>query len=158
MEKIKYDIVPANKADMKDVLALIKELADFENAPDAVDIDVAQLEEDGFSPEAVFKVLLAKQNGKVIGMALYYPTYSTWKGKMIYLEDLYVKTSYRNNGVATQLMQAVIKKSKEWGAKRIKWQVLDWNTPAIEFYKKFNVQFDSEWVNCDLYENEINKY
>ncbi|MEX2590410.1 MAG: GNAT family N-acetyltransferase [Chitinophagales bacterium] len=143
---------------MKDVMALIRELAEFEKAPEAVDIDIAQLEKDGFGAEAVFKVLLAKVENRVVGMALYYPAYSTWKGRMVYLEDLYVKASHRNNGIATQLMNALISKSKKWGAKRVKWQVLDWNETAIQFYKKFNVQFDSEWVNCDLYEEEIQKY
>lgn len=157
MKNSNCHIFKAEKQDMQDVLELIHGLAVYEKAPDAVEINLTQLEQDGFGKEPLFEVFLAKINGEVAGMALYYNTYSTWKGRMMYLEDLFVKEGYRRTGIATKLMQALIDEAKEKNAKRIKWQVLDWNKPAIDFYKKFNANFDSEWVNCDLYEDQINK-
>lgn len=137
-----------NKDDMLGVLQLIQELAVYENAPDEVEITETNLIEDGFGTNPLFECYVAEDNKQIVGLALFYYRYSTWKGKNLYLEDLVVKEEFRRKGIGSLLFEAVIKESKSKRAKRMEWQVLDWNEPAIEFYKKYKCQFDDEWTNC----------
>ena len=140
----------AVKQDMKNVLALIKELAIYEKAENAVTNTTKQLERDGFT-EKLFKVLVAEYKQKIIGIALYFPRYSTWKGKCIHLDDIVVTKKYRGMGIGKRLMDLIIKDAKDFGAKLIIWEVLAWNIPAIDFYKKIGAHFDNDWNQCKLY-------
>jgi ribosomal protein S18 acetylase RimI-like enzyme len=148
--------ITLRKAETKDVpaiLALVKELALFEKAPDAVTNTETMIMRDGFSENPAFRCIVAETNdtGEVVGMALYYWAYSTWKGRYMYLDDLYVKEKMRGSGIGKQLLEAFISDANESGAKMVKWEVLDWNEPAIEFYKSYDVAFDDEWIHCKLY-------
>lgn len=150
-----YIIRKAVKSDAPAILELVKELALYEKAPDAVEVTLAEIEEDGFGMHAVYSAFVAEINNSVIGMALYYIKYSTWKGKAIYLDDIVVSEKYRRSGIGGKLFEEVIKTAKEMGVRKIDWQVLHWNEPAIRFYKKYNTVFSKEWTNCTLYENEL---
>ena len=148
------DIRKATPEDMKDVLGLIQELADYENAPTEVINTEAQLIKDGFGENKVFDCLVATAlNAEIIGMAIFYTGYSTWKGKTLYLEDFLVKQAYRKDGVGQLLFNAVIAEAKRRKVNRMDWQVLDWNEPAINFYKKNNALLDPEWINGRLFFN-----
>lgn len=140
----------AEKKDVRDVLVLINELAEYENAIDEVEINEKQLLEDGFNKTPLFNIIVAEVEGKVVGMSFYYIRYSTWKGKSLYLEDLVVKQDYRKQKIGSMLFEATVNEAKNINANLICWQVLDWNKPAIEFYKKYNAAFDEEWLNCKL--------
>ena len=144
--------------DMPAVHALISELADYEKAPHEVTNTVADMERDGFGSNPVFHCQVAEVDGHLIGMAIYFIKYSTWKGKGVYLDDIVVTSDYRKKGAGKVLLDAVIRHSAELRAKQLHWQVLDWNTPAIEFYKKYSVSFDSEWINCKMTEEQIAQY
>ena len=146
------------KEDLPQVHALIMELAIYERAPDEVTNTLANMLEDGFGEKPVFEFLVAEAENKVVGLCLYYMAYSTWKGKMLYLEDLVVTETYRRYGVGKKLFDAFARRAHELGAKRLKWQVLEWNEPAIAFYKKLNANLDGEWVNCNMSEQEIADY
>lgn len=146
------------KTDLPQVHALIMELAIYEKAPDEVTNTLADMQEDGFGKKPVFEFLVAEAENKVVGLCLYYMAYSTWKGKMLYLEDLVVTETYRRYGVGKKLFDAFARQVLELGAKRLKWQVLEWNEPAITFYKKLNANLDGEWVNCNMNEQEIADY
>lgn len=145
-------------ADLPQVYALIQELAHYEKAPEEVTNTLADMQEDGFGEHPVFELLVAEAEGSIIGLCLYYMAYSTWKGKMLYLEDLVVTQAYRRFGVGKQLFDAFARRAVELKAKRLKWQVLEWNEPAIAFYKKLNSQLDPEWINCNMSEQEIAAY
>jgi len=145
------------KEDLQGVLALINELARYEKAADEVAVTIEQLARDGFGTSELFKIIIAEDNGSIVGMALYYFGYSTWKGKMLYLDDLVVSEKQRRNRVGEQLFEAVMQEAREQQAKQIRFHVLDWNEPAINFYKKHNVQFEAEWVTCKLSEEQINQ-
>jgi GNAT superfamily N-acetyltransferase len=140
----------AVKTDIPQILDLIKELAHYERAPHEVTITPEDLEKDGFSENPIFEVILAHTDNELGGMAFYYYSYSTWKGKCLYLEDIIVKEHLRGNRIGKILFEAVIAKAKECGAKRMHWQVLDWNEPAINFYRKYNAVLDNTWVNGKL--------
>ncbi|MGP8214653.1 MAG: N-acetyltransferase family protein [Bacteroidia bacterium] len=152
---MKFAIRQAEKRDVPDILRLIKELAEYEKAPDEVKVTLGELERDGFGPEAVYKAFVAESDGKILGMALYYVKYSTWKGKAIYLDDIIVSQQYRRYGIGTKLFDAVVKVCKEMGVRKMDWQVLDWNDPAINFYKKYNTVFSDEWLNGTLHEKQL---
>jgi len=124
------------KEDMPAVLDLICELAAFEKEPHAVVVTVEDLERDGFGNDPLFYTFVAERNHEIVAMALYYYRYSTWKGKTIHLEDLIVKEEMRSSGLGFALYTEVIVQAKKDGVRRIEWAVLDWNIPAIEFYKK----------------------
>ena len=124
------------KSDLPQVLELIQELADYEKAAHEVEITLTQLEEDGFGENPVYEFFVAENESEIVGIALYYFRYSTWKGKAVYLEDLVVKGSERGKGYGQLLLDAIIKEAKRTNSKQVRWQVLDWNEPAIEFYKK----------------------
>lgn len=135
----------ATKNDMPSVLELIQELATFEKEPDAVVVTVDDLIRDGFSENPLFQCFVAEVDGEIIGMALYYYRYSTWKGKTIHLEDLIVKENKRGTGAGFALYKEIIKQGKSENVRRIEWNVLDWNTPAIDFYEKSGAKVLGDW-------------
>jgi GNAT superfamily N-acetyltransferase len=141
--------------DIPAALQLIKELAAFEKAPHEVENTEEKMLEEGFSPNPVYGFHVADHAGLIIGMAIYYFRYSTWKGKRLYLEDLIVTESFRGKGVGKLLFEVAVQESKQTNCNGMVWQVLDWNTPAIEFYKKYQASFDPEWVNCSLSGEQI---
>ena len=137
----------ATRSDMQSVLDLIVELAVYEKEPDAVIVTVEDLQRDGFGDNQLFECFVAEHEGKVVGFAIFYVKYSTWKGPCIYLEDLCVSESMRGKGIGALLFEKLIRESKDRGYQRMDWQVLDWNEPAINFYKKYNAELDPEWLN-----------
>jgi len=144
--------------DMKSVLQLIKELAIYEKEPEAVVVTEADLIRDGFGENPSFHTFVAEISGKIIGMALYYYRYSTWKGKTIHLEDLIVTESIRGTGAGLALYTEIIKQGKLDNVRRIEWNVLDWNTPAIDFYKKSGANVLSDWRVVHMDEQGINEF
>lgn len=140
----------ATKNDIPSIIELIKELALYEKAPHEVTITPEMLERDGFGEHPLFWVILAEENNEVLGMSFYYIRYSTWKGPCLYLEDIIVKEQRRGRGIGKLLMDATIEKAKEMKVALMVWQVLNWNEPAINFYKKYHAEFDGEWINCKL--------
>ena len=141
----------AVKEDCPRLLELIKELAAYEKAPNDVTVTMDHFIESGFGRQPVWWAFVAEVDGKVEGFALYYIRYSTWKGQAMYLEDIIVTESMRGKQLGKFLFDRLIEEAKEKKWTRIIWQVLDWNEPAINFYKKYNASFDNEWVNCSLY-------
>jgi len=148
----------ATKSDMPEVLNLIKELATFEKEPNAVEVTVDELQEDGFSDSPEFICLVAEMNKKIQGMALAYKRYSTWKGKVLHLEDLIVKRESRGMQIGTRLLDEIVKYAFKTGVKRISWEVLDWNQPAIEFYNKKGAKIKEDWRVVHLDEKGIKNY
>lgn len=143
------------KEDLPAVLELIKELALYEKAPEEVTITIEQLAEDGFGDNPLYWLLIAEEDGEVIGMSFFYIRYSTWKGKCLYLEDLIVKEEHRGKGAGKRLFDATIKAAAEMDAKLMVWQVLDWNEPAIKFYEQYGAELDGEWINGKLREHQL---
>jgi GNAT superfamily N-acetyltransferase len=146
------------KFDLSAALGLIKELALYENAPDEVIVTIEDMERDGFGENPVFNFFVAEVDGGIVGIALYYVKYSTWKGKCIFLEDIIVTEQYRKHGIGKKLFDEVVKVSKELNVQRLEWQVLEWNKPAIRFYEKINSNLDKEWINCKLTREQIEMY
>ncbi|MFT2010799.1 N-acetyltransferase family protein [Pontibacter sp. 13R65] len=144
--------------DLPQAHSLIKELALFERAPQEVTNTLEDMERDGFGENHIFSFFVAEKGDQIIGMALYYIAYSTWKGKTLYLEDLIVTEKERRNGVGKKLFDAVAQEAKDTNAKRFAWQVLEWNEPAIAFYKQIGATLDSEWINCRMTEEQIQQY
>ncbi len=140
----------AEKKDCIRLLELIQELADYEKAPDEVTVTLSHFEESGFGTNPVWWSFVAEVNGKVEGFALYYIRYSTWKGQRMYLEDILVTEKMRGQKIGKLLFERLVEEAKEKKYSGIVWQVLEWNEPAINFYKKYNTRFDNEWVNCSL--------
>ncbi|MCX8471350.1 MAG: hypothetical protein RLZZ118_2021 [Bacteroidota bacterium] len=141
-------IRPAQIQDCQAMLALVKELAVYEKAPDEVTISLEHFMESGFGKNPVYWAFVAEENNIIIGFALCYKRFSTWKGQRCYLEDIIVTEEHRGKGVGKLLMDKVLQDAEEKNFHGVSWQVLDWNTPAIEFYKKYKTNFDAEWVNC----------
>ncbi|HOV12368.1 MAG TPA: GNAT family N-acetyltransferase [Bacteroidales bacterium] len=148
----------ADKKDIPEIIALISELATYERAPQEVTVSAEDLEKDGFGDNPAFEVLLAFNDEQLLGMAFYYFSYSTWKGKCLYLEDIIVKEQFRGNQAGKLLFEAVIRKAHETGAKRMHWQVLEWNKPAINFYQKYNAVLDDTWINCKFTEEQLKSF
>ena len=138
------------KEDLPRALELIKELALYEKAPDEVTNTLKMMEEDGFGKNPVFGYIVAEENGEIHGMSMYYWRYSTWKGKRIYLEDLIVTESKRGSGIGKLLFEETIEIGKREGATGMMWQGLDWNEPAINFYKKYDSIIEDGWLNCNI--------
>lgn len=145
-------------SDLPQVYALVQELAVFEKAPEEVTNTLAAMQEDGFGPNPVFEFLVAEADNAVIGICLYYLAYSTWKGRMLYLEDLVITEAYRRYGVGKKLFNAFAQRALELQVNRLKWQVLEWNEPAINFYRKLNANLDAEWINCNMTAEQIAAY
>lgn len=145
-------------ADMPSVLDLIKELAAFEKEPEAVVIRVDDLVRDGFSDNPLFYCFVAEEGNEIIGIALYYYRYSTWKGKTIHLEDLIVKKEKRGTGAGLALYKEIIQQGKRDKVRRIEWAVLDWNTPAIAFYQKTGAKVLNDWRVAQMDENGIETF
>ncbi|MDN5204076.1 GNAT family N-acetyltransferase [Fulvivirgaceae bacterium BMA10] len=146
------------KEDLPQALELIRELAIYEKAENEVENTVESMLQDGFGEQPVFGFHVADDQGKIVGISIYYYRYSTWKGKCLYLEDLVVNESYRGKGIGKLLFDATALRAKEANCNLLNWQVLDWNEPAINFYKKINAQFDNEWINCRLTREQLDKY
>ncbi len=147
---MKIEIRKALKNDVPVMMKLVHELAEFEKQPEEVKNTEEQMRLEGFGPHPAFYALLAEVNGTVCGMSVYYYSYSTWKGKSIYIDDIIVNEAFRGKGIGRKLMEATIKVAREEGAGKLHWQVLDWNEPAIKFYKKYDPSFDPEWINCAI--------
>jgi GNAT superfamily N-acetyltransferase len=147
------------KEDLPEILNLIRELAEYEHALHEVETTTDSMESDAFSDDnPLFRFIVAEQNSEIIGTAIYFFTYSTWKGKVLYLEDIVMKQKYRRKGIGKLMFDFLVQIAKTEKVKRMSWQVLDWNEPAINFYKKINATFDAEWINCKLTKNQIDLY
>lgn len=140
----------ATREDCPRLMELIQELAEFEKAPDQVTTTLSHFEESGFGEAPVWWAFVAEVEGRVEGFALYYIRYSTWKGQRLYLEDLIVTEKMRGFGLGKLLFDRLLQETKEKGFTGMVWQVLDWNEPAINFYKKYNAALDGEWINCSV--------
>lgn len=140
----------AERKDCPRMMELIRELARFEKAPEQVTVSASHFEESGFGEHPVWWAFVAEERGVILGFALYYIRYSTWKGQRLYLEDLLVTEEARGKGIGTLLMNRLIQEMKEKQFSGMMWQVLDWNLPAFKFYKKFEAVLDAEWVNCSI--------
>ena len=145
---------PATREDMPAVLDLIRELAEYERAPQEVTVTEDELAHDGFTAN-LFSCIVAEKGNEIIGMAFFYPRYSTWKGRTIHLEDFVVRESYRQHGIGQLLFNAVVEQAKQFGAKRLEWLVLEWNEPALNFYKKIGAEIDPEWQIGKLTEKQL---
>lgn len=140
----------ATKEDCARMMELVHELAVYERAPHEVTVTHEHFIESGFGDKPVWWAFVAEANGLIVGFALYYIRYSTWKGSRMYLEDLLVTEEYRRKGIGTLLINRLIEEAKEKNLHGISWQVLEWNEPAIKFYEKYNPLFDAEWVNVRI--------
>lgn len=155
---MKEKIREARREDMPAVLELIKELAAFENEPDAVITTVETLEKEGFGEHPLFKVFVAEVDGKIEGMALVYYRFSTWKGRTLHLEDLIVREEKRGTGLGNALYKKVIQYARSQALKRVEWVVLDWNQHAIDFYERSGATILKDWYTVQMDENGITKY
>jgi GNAT superfamily N-acetyltransferase len=141
----------ALKDDCPKLLELIQELATYEKAPDEVSVTLDHFTESGFGKQPVWWTFVAEVDEKIVGFALYYIRYSTWKGQAMYLEDILITNEMRGKGIGKLLFDRLIEEARDKKFNRIIWQVLDWNEPAINFYKKYNADFDAGWINCSIY-------
>ena len=140
----------AKPGDEQAIFSLIKELALYEKAPEQVSNSAEQLSQDLFK-SFICEAIVAEENKEIAGFALFYTAYSTWKGKILYLEDFYVKEKHRNKGIGNMLFEKVVEIEKDKKVKRMDWQVLEWNALALGFYEKKEAELSSEWVNGRLY-------
>ena len=149
------NIRKGEKKDLPKVLELVKELATYEKAPHEVINTVALMEQDGFGLNPIYGFFVAENENEIVGISLYYWRYSTWKGKRLYLEDIIVTEKERGSGIGKLLFDRTMQKSLEENCSGMMWQVLEWNEPAINFYKKYGAKLDDEWTNCTLEASEI---
>lgn len=150
-----FSIRKATEADFPAILSLIKELAEFEKAPEKVTNSVEQMKQE----KDFFRCFVAETGNKeVVGIALYFFAYYTWVGKSLYLDDIYVKESFRKQKIGTELLREVFKVARDENCKRVRWQVLNWNKPAIQMYEKCGAEIDDEWLNCSFDEAGINNF
>ncbi|NPV35130.1 MAG: GNAT family N-acetyltransferase [Bacteroidales bacterium] len=156
-ENLQISIVEATPADVDDIAKLIRELAAYEKAPDEAILTASDLLRDGFGDHPAFHVLLAKANGETVGMAFWFFTYSTWKGKELYLEDLVVKEAWRRRGIGRLLFEELLNLAYQYKVKRMRWQVLHWNEPAFHFYRKYRAATSDQWLNCMLTSHDISR-
>ena len=147
---MEINIREATREDCPRLMELIRELAVYEKAPEQVTVSLDHFEESGFGEKPVWWAICAEADGVVYGFALYYIRYSTWKGQAIYLEDLLVTEKMRGKGIGKLLLDELINIARNKGFKRITWQVLEWNEPAINFYRNNNASFDTEWWNVTV--------
>jgi len=147
---VSFHIRPSLPADVAAMMQLIHELAVFEKAPNEVVANAETLLQSGFQEHPLFVAWVAEKDGLIVGMALCYIRYSTWKGPVLYLEDLIVTESFRSNGIGKALFEKCIAHAKHNNYRRMVWQVLDWNTPAIDFYKGYGAQIEDGWLNASI--------
>lgn len=140
----------ANAGDCPRMMELVRELALYERAPQEVTVTMEHFRESGFGPNPVWWALVAEEDGVVQGFALYYIRYSTWKGQRMYLEDILVTEAQRGRGIGGMLMDGLMQEARDKNLNGMTWQVLDWNEPAMNFYRKYDAHFDGEWVNCSI--------
>jgi GNAT superfamily N-acetyltransferase len=145
----------AQIADCPRLLELIHELALFEKAPQEVDVSLAEFEDAGFGNKPVWRAFVAEVDNYIVGFALYYVRYSTWKGRRVYLEDLIVTEDMRGKGIGKLLFDRIVQETKVLGFSGMVWQVLDWNQPAIDFYKKYEAGIEAGWLNASLSKKQI---
>lgn len=143
------------KKDLPRVLELVKELAEYERAPHEVINSVEQMEIDGFGPNPIYGFFVAENRTEIVGLSLYYWRYSTWKGKRLYLEDIIVTEKERGNQIGKKLFERTMQHTLDEKCSGMMWQVLDWNEPAINFYKKYGSIIQQEWMNCTLESSQI---
>jgi GNAT superfamily N-acetyltransferase len=155
---MEFTIREAQANEMAQVLKLIQELATFEKEAHAVEVSVDDLCRDGFGDQKLFRCFVAESNEEIVGMALVYPRYSTWKGPVIHLEDLIITSKMRGSGLGTSLLNEVVKYGARLGVKRICWEVLDWNDPAIDFYESKGARVMRDWDVVQLDEKGIRTY
>ncbi|MGB3922719.1 MAG: GNAT family N-acetyltransferase [Bacteroidales bacterium] len=149
---MKVNIRRANEEDFPAILALINELAEYERAPEAVTNTVEQMGRE----RDYFRCFVAESaDHGIVGMALYFFAYFTWVGKSLYLEDIIISKQFRKRGIGEALMKRVMREAGEENCKRVRWQVLDWNEPAISFYRKSGAEINNEWLNCTFDEKGI---
>ena len=148
----------ATAADVPGILALIRELAAFEREPDAVAVTEEELIRDGFGENPQFQCFVAEINQDIVGIALFYPCYSTWKGKSFHLEDLIVTQAEREKGIGFELLKTFIAHAHNLGVRRIQWAVLNWNTSAINFYEKHGAKTFSDWRITQMTEGAIKQF
>jgi GNAT superfamily N-acetyltransferase len=141
----------AIKDDCPRLLELVQELATYEKAPGEVTVTLDHFAESGFGKQPVWWAFVAEVDERIVGFALYYIRYSTWKGQAMYLEDILITNEMRGKGIGKLLFDRLIEEARDKKFNRIIWQVLDWNEPAINFYKKYNADFDADWINCSIY-------
>lgn len=146
--KLNINIKKAQVSDMPQVCALVKELADYERAPEEMWLNPADYEK--HYENGHFECIVAEINSEIAGIMIYYPSYSTWKGPMLHLEDFIVSKEYRGKGIGKFLMDEFLSIAKKRKVNLVLWQVLDWNTPAINFYKKYDTLFDKDWWNVKM--------
>ncbi|MCH2022616.1 MAG: GNAT family N-acetyltransferase [Saprospiraceae bacterium] len=144
--------------DIPSVFLLIKELAEYERAAEEVIITDKIMYEDAFGTDPAFRFIVALENDVIVGTAVYFFTYSTWKGRAMHLEDIVVSENMRRKGIGKLMFDWLVKTAYNIGSKRFTWQVLEWNTPAIGFYKKINAQLDAEWINCKFSTKGLKNY
>ena len=144
------EIRQGTENDLPDAFRLIQELAVYEKEPEAVVTTVESMQVDGFGDNPVFGFFVAEFNDEIVGLSLYYDRYSTWRGRCLYLEDLIVTESCRGKGIGKALFDRTVKKAKDDGYQGMSWQVLDWNEPAIGFYKSYGAKIEEQWLNCRL--------
>jgi len=151
------NIRKAAPADVPVIWKLVKELAEFEKAPHEVMTSEEELLRDGFGENPAYKAIVAEWEGEVKGMAVYYFSYSTWKGRSIYVDDIVVFEEARGKGLGKALLDKLVEIAKEENVGKLHWQVLDWNQPAIDFYSKYKATFDAEWVNVAVTREKLNQ-
>lgn len=147
---INVKIRRAESGDCPQILNLVRELAEYEKAVDEVTVSLEHFTESGFGERPVWWAFVAEFDGGIVGIALYYIRFSTWKGQTLYLEDILVTEKMRGQKIGSMLFERIVQEAKDNGFSRVAWQVLDWNEPAINFYKKYNTTFDGEWINCAI--------
>jgi len=148
----------ATLADCSRILELINELAVYERAPEEVTVTLSEFEDAGFGPKPVWKAFVAEVDAIIVGFALYYVRYSTWKGCRLYLEDFIVTDSHRGKGIGKQLFDNIVLEAHEKGFNGMTWQVLDWNEPALNFYKKYEAGVEAGWLNGSLSKQQLADY
>ena len=144
--------------DLDQVLKLVYELAIYENAKDEVNNSIETMREDGFGENPAFGFFVAENKETIVGIVVYYFRYSTWKGRMLYIEDLIVSENFRKEGIGTRLMDEVILEATKTNCNGVQWQVLDWNEPAIKFYRKYKPKLDGEWINFRISKEQLESY
>ncbi|OCX51497.1 GNAT family N-acetyltransferase [Mucilaginibacter sp. PPCGB 2223] len=147
----------ARREDCPRLLELVHELAVFEKAPHEVEVSLEEFEDAGFGAKPVWKAFVVEAEGYIAGFALYYIRYSTWKGRRVYLEDLIVTENMRGKGLGKLLFDRIVQETKELGFSGMVWQVLDWNQPAIDFYKKYEAGIEAGWLNASLTKQQVHK-